>query len=53
MFPILMKEIPHFLGAATIAIQTITQHLEGLADLELEWSKSTGACWSDLHKIIL
>lgn len=41
VLPILLKEIPHFLGAATIAIQTITQHLVGLADLELQWSKGT------------
>lgn len=26
MFPILVKDIPHFLGAATMAMQTITQH---------------------------
>lgn len=36
VFPILMKEVPYFLGAATIATQTIAQHLEGLADLELQ-----------------
>lgn len=45
MFPRLLKGIPHFLGIlASIAIQTITQHLVGLADLELMWSKCTGAC---------
>lgn len=43
MFPISLKDIPHFSGAAgeqlppTTAIQTITQHVVGLADLELQW----------------
>lgn len=40
---------PAFLGvcwraAATVAMHTVTQHLVGLADLELQWSKCTDSC---------
>lgn len=43
MFPILLKEILQFLGAATIAIHNNTAP-GGFSRSELQWSKCTGAC---------